>query len=128
MKSIGKLSNHWKVNGTPIYEPSFGLQILHTSISSADSGRTEDGVMHNTWVRQDVVKINFVWKALTGKELQYLINLIQGKEFTLTYYEYGEEHTADVYVAEVNHTYEFDGHYAEEGGIYTNVTASAVEK
>ena len=125
---IGKLSSHWKVNDTPIYEPSFGLQILHTSISSADSGRTEDGYMHNTWVRTNMVKVNFVWKALTGNEVQTLINLMQGKEFTLTYYEFGQEHTAEVYVAEINYNYQYDGSYASQGGLYTDITCSAVEK
>lgn len=125
---IGRLSSHWKVNGTSIYEPSSGLKILHTSISSADSGRTEDGVMHNTWVRQDIVKIDFVWRALTGTELETLIGLMQGKEFTLTYYEFGKTHTAEVYVAEITYEYQFEGAYSSEGGVYYNVSCSAVEK
>ena len=106
---IGKLSNHWKVNGTPIYAPSVGLKILHTSISSADSGRTEDGYMHNTWVRTNLVKINFVWKALTGVEVKHLVNLMQG-------------------VAEIDYAYQYTGQYASEGGLYLDVTCSAVEK
>ena len=124
---IGKLSSRWKVNGTPIYEPSSGLQILHTSISSADSGRTEDGYMHNTWVRRDMVKINFVWRALTGNEVQNLINLMQGKNFTLTYYEFGQTHTAEVYVAEVNYKKQYAAGFASQGGLCTDITASAVE-
>ena len=124
---IGKLSGHWKVNGTPIYEPSSGLQILHTSISSADSGRTEDGYMHNTWVRRDMIKVNFVWRALTGNEVQNLINLMQGKNFTLTYYEFGQTHTAEVYVAEVNYKEQYAAGFASQGGLCTDVTASAVE-
>lgn len=125
---IGRLNNHWKVNSTPIYEPSAGMKILHTSISSADSGRTEDGYMHNTWVRQDIIKIDLAWKALTGDEVAYLISLVQGKEFTLTYYEFGSEHTAEVYVAEVNYNSQFDGRYASEGGLCTDISFSAVEK
>lgn len=125
---IGRLSTHWKVNATPIYEPSPKTTVLHTSISSADSGRTEDGVMHNTWVRTDIVKVNLQWAALTGNELSTLIGLIQGKEFTLTYREFGTDKTADVYVAEVNYTKESDGLYASEGGLCTNITAAAVEK
>ena len=82
---IGRLSSKWKVGNTAIYEPSPSTSVLHTSISSADSGRTEDGYMHNTWVRTDIVKVNMVWKYLTGKEVEVLIGLMQGKEFTLTY-------------------------------------------
>lgn len=125
--SIGKLSSHWKVNGTAIYEPATDTHILHTSISSADSGRTEDGYMHNTWVRTDMVKVNMVWKALTGQEVQNLVTLMQGKEFTLTFYEFGTERTAEVYVAEVNYDKHTDALYTEEGGICINVSANAVE-
>ena len=125
--SIGKLSSHWKVNGTAIYEPAPDTHIMHTSISSADSGRTEDGYMHNTWVRTDMVKVNMVWKALTGMEVQNLVTLMQGKEFTLTFYEFGTERTAEVYVAEVNYDKHTDALYTEEGGICINVSANAVE-
>jgi len=125
---IGRLSNHWKVNSTPFYEPSPKTTVLHTSISSADSGRTEDGYMHNTWVRQDIVKVNLQWTYLTGNEVANLISLMQGKEFTLTYREFGTDKTAEVYVAEVNYTKEYDGLYDSEGGLCTNITAAAVEK
>ena len=124
---IGKLSSRWKVNGTPIYEPSSGLQILHTSISSADSGRTEDGYMHNTWVRRDMVKISLSWRALTGNEVRNLINLMQGKNFTLTYYELGQTHTAQVYVAEVNYKDQGSTVFASQGGLCTDISANAVE-
>lgn len=124
---IGRLSSKWKVGNTAIYEPSPSTSVLHTSISSADSGRTEDGYMHNTWVRTDIVKVNMVWKYLTGKEVEVLIGLMQGKEFTLTYEEYGTTKTASVYVAEVTYTRLYDAGYADDGGIYENVTASAVE-
>jgi hypothetical protein len=124
---IGRLSDNWKVGNTKIYEPSPSTSVLHTSISSADSGRTEDGYMHNTWVRTDIIKVNMVWKYLTGKEVEVLIGLMQGKEFTLTYEEYGTTHTADVYVAEVTYSRLYDAGYDGEGGIYENVTASAVE-
>ena len=123
---IGKLSSRWKVNGTPIYEPSSGIQILHTSISSADSGRTEDGYMHIEWVRRDIVKINFVWRALTGNEVRNLISLMQGKIFTLTYYELGQTHTARVYVAEINYKDQGSTVFASQGGLCTDITANAV--
>ena len=125
--SIGVLSDRWAVNGTPIYEPSPGTHILHTSISSADSGRTENGRMHNTWVIQNLVKVNMVWSCLTGNEVAYLVNLMQGQEFTLTYYEYGATHTAYVYVAEINYDMDADGHFANEGGLCTNIAINAIE-
>lgn len=125
---IGKLSNSWKVNGTPIYAPATPCQVLHSSISSADSGRTEDGVMHNSWVRSDVVKVFMKWAALTGNEVKTLITLMQGKDFTLTYEEFGETHVADVYVAEVNYSIKSSALFASEGGLCVDISANAVEK
>ena len=125
---IGRLSNSWKVNGTPIYVPVTPCQVLHSSISSADSGRTEDGVMHNSWVRSDVVKVFMKWAALTGNEVKTLITLMQGKDFTLTYEEFGETHVADVYVAEVNYSIKSSVLFASEGGLCVDISANAVEK
>lgn len=125
--SIGVLSSRWAVDGTPIYEPSPGTHVLHTSISSADSGRTEDGYMHNTWVRTNMIKVNMLWNYLTGNEVALLVSLMQGKEFTLTYYENGTTNEADVYVAEVNYDMQADGAYYNEGGLCSNVTIHAIE-
>lgn len=125
---IGVVSSHWKVNGTAIYEPAADIKAQRNSVASEDSGRTEDGYMHITWVRPDVVKISMVWKALTGNELQTLINLIQGKEFTLTYREFGTDKTANVYVAEVNYTCKSQKLFSSEGGLYVDISANAIEK
>lgn len=125
---IGRTHEHWKVGSTPIYVPSADTQILHSSISSADTGRTEDGVMHNVWVRSDVIKISMKWKALTGNEVKTLINLMQGKEFVLTFEEFGTAYTANVYVAEVNYTKKSDRLFASEGGLCVDISANAVEK
>ena len=125
---IGKLSSHWKVNETAIYEPSAEPKILHSSITSADTGRTEDGYMHIGWVVPDIVKITVTWKALTGLEVKQLVTLMQGKEFTLTYVEFGEEKTADVYVSEINYTPKSNSLFSSEGGLCTDITISMIEK
>ena len=125
---IGRLSNHWKVNGAKMYEPGFGTKVLHSSVSSADTGRTEDGHMHNTWVIPDLIKVSFLWKALTGSEVQTLIRQVQGRDFTLTYWEFGAEHTAEVYVSEVNYTPASSSLFASEGGLCTDISFNAIEK
>ena len=125
--SIGILSDVWAVDGTPIYEPTMNLPMLHTSISSDDSGRTEDGVMHNTWVRPDMIKASMVWQYLTGQEVELLVSLMQGKEFTLRYKEFGKVKSAYVYVAEINYTMMVDAGYADEGGVCTGISANAVQ-
>lgn len=124
---IGVLSENWKVGNQRICEPHPDTNVLHTSISSADSGRMENGYMHNTWVRTDIVKVNMVWKYLTGHEVQTLIDLMQGKEFTLTFEDNGYVKTAEVYVAEVTYTKLPVAGYGAYGGLCSNIQASAVE-
>lgn len=125
---IGKMSGgEWAVNGTPIYIPAPNTQIDHESIQSADTGRTEDGMMHIDWVRTNMVKVNMTWSHLTGKEVAYLEQLMQGKEFTLTYFDKGSRHTASVYVSKVTYKKVTDALYASEGGLYSDIAINAIE-
>lgn len=125
---IGVLSNgRWAVDGTSIYTPGTETQITHESIQSDDTGRTEDGVMHIDWVRRNMVKVFMQWKYLTGDEVAFLEGLIQGKEFTLTYYDKGSTRTANVYVSNMTYTKVTDAKYSSEGGLYSDITANAIE-
>lgn len=125
--AIGIIDDRWAVDGTPIYTPSSSTQISHESIQSSDTGRTEDGVMHIDWVRTNVVKVNMQWDYLTGDEVEHLENLMQGREFTLTYFDKGLKCTASVYVSNMSYTKKSDALYVNEGGLYTNITANAIE-
>lgn len=120
-------TGHWGVNGTPIYIPSYNMQIDHESIQGSDSGRTEDGYMHIDWVRTNLVKVFLKWQYLTGREVEYLENLMQGKEFTLTYFDKGSVHTAKVYCTKLSYTKYSDALYVSEGGLYSNISADAIE-
>lgn len=127
--SIGTMDTQgrWAVNGTPIYVPAPGTKVSHESIQSSDTGRTEDGVMHIDWVRTNMVKVSMSWKYLTGNEVAYLENLMQGKEFTLTYFDKGGSHQANVYVSTLNYQKEADDMYENEGGLYSSISANAIE-
>lgn len=127
--SIGVLAQNgeWAVDGTPIYVPAPNTQVSHESIQSADTGRTEDGVMHIDWVRTNMVKVSMVWKYLTGNEVATLESLMQGKEFTLSYLDKGSVHTASVYVSNLSYKKVTDAKYTGEGGLYRDITANAIE-
>jgi len=127
--SIGVLAQNggWAVDGTAIYVPSPNTSVSHESIQSADTGRTEDGVMHIDWVRTNMVKVSMAWKYLTGSEVAYLENLMQGKEFTLSYYDKGSVHTASVYVSNLSYKKVTDAMYTGEGGLYQDIAANAIE-
>lgn len=149
--AIAKLDDgtHWAIsyNGStwlPIYVPAPNITIEHTNVASADSGRTEDGTMHITWVRRDVRKVNLTYNAISGYEKAVMEALMQGKEF---WFRYLDPHTDSVTysngaysftAASVESFYGYTGeskyqeyssvHRANEGGIYTNFSINVIEK
>ena len=117
-------AGEWKVNDKPLYIPSAGIRVEHTNLAGASSGRTEDGVMHIDWVRRDIRKVNLQWKVLTGTELNYILDLMQGKEFTLTFKDRGIVQTMSAYSAESSYTY-YSAALGED--IYTDISINAIE-
>lgn len=126
--AIAKLdtAGHWMVNSSHIYIPAPNIKIEHTNVASADSGRTEDGVMHINWVRTDVRKVNLLYNAISGDEKDYMMGLMQGKEFTFTYWDNGAK-TFQGYCGESNYEEYSSVHHANEGGIYTNFSINVIE-
>lgn len=114
----------WKVNNSPLYVPSAGITVEHTNLAGSSSGRTEDGVMHIEWIRRDIRKVNLQWKVLTASELDYVLGLMQGKEFTLTFKDRGKVQTMSAYSSESSYTY-----YSAALGqdIYTDISINAIE-
>ena len=114
----------WKVNDKALYVPSAGIQVSHTNLAGSSSGRTEDGIMHIDWIRQDIRKVHLQWKVLTGTELEYIMGLMQGKEFTLTFKDRGKVQTMNAYSSESSYTY-YSAALGED--IYTDVSINAIE-
>ena len=114
----------WKVNDSPLYVPSAGIQVSHTNLAGSSSGRTEDGVMHVDWIRRDIRKVNLQWKVLTASELDYVMGLMQGQEFTLTFRDRGKVQTMNAYSSESSYNY-YSAALGED--IYTDVSINAIE-
>ncbi len=114
----------WKVNDSPLYVPSAGIQVSHTNLAGSSSGRTEDGIMHIDWIRRDIRKVHLQWKVLTGTELEYILGLMQGKEFTLTFKDRGRIQTMQAYSGESSYVY-YSAALGED--IYTDVSINAIE-
>ena len=114
----------WKVGNSPLYVPSAGIQVEHTNLAGSSSGRTEDGVMHIDWIRRDIRKVNLRWKVLTASELSYILGLMQGKEFVLTFKDRGAVQTMNAYSSESSYTY-YSAALGED--IYTDVSINAIE-
>ena len=117
-------AGEWKVNSSPLYIPSAGIKVEHSNLAGSSSGRTEDGVMHIDWVRRDIRKVNLQWKVLTASELDYILGLMQGKEFTLTFKDRGKVQTMSAYSSESSYTY-YSAALGED--IYTDVSINAIE-
>lgn len=124
---IGKKDGRWKVNGHSIPQPQ-SVDIEHTNVASEDSGRAENGVMKITWVRRDVKKIKMKWSALTGNEVHEILNLMQGKEYTFTYWDAGSK-SINAYTGDSDyHIYSYNPKlYGNQGGLYTDFSIDAVE-
>lgn len=123
----GTLTPLYKVGDSQLYAPSKAKpQINHDNIVTPDSGRAEDGYMHIHWVRRDVKQITLTWDKLTGNEMLYLRNLLQGQEFTLTYWDGGVK-TMEAYCGKFSEQLDNVRQYASEGGVYRNIQATITE-
>lgn len=127
MASIGSIDGKWQVNGINIPQPQ-SVSIEHTNVASEDSGRAEDGIMKITWVRTDVRKVSMKWNALTGNEVAFIRNLMQGKEYVFTYWDGGTQ-TMNAYTGDSDYDiYSYNSRlYGDDGGLYTNFSIDAVE-
>jgi hypothetical protein len=80
--------------------------------------------MYIDWVRHDIRKVNLQWKVLTGTELNYILDLMQGKEFSLTFKDRGIVQSMKAYSSESSYTY-YSAALGED--IYTDVSINAIE-
>lgn len=122
---ICKKSNYWAVDRVDIYTPS-SVEITNDNIVSSDSGRTESGHMHITWVRSTVRTIKITYEWITGAEVDFLHSLMQGKEFSFTYYDNGIK-TMSAYAGKDSYTQCNLAAYASEGGLYKGYTITIIE-
>ena len=125
--TINKLDTqgYWAVNGTPIYVPASPCKVEHSNVTASSTGRDESGYMHIGWLRRDVRKVFLEWKYMTASELAYIMNLMQGKEFTFTFRDQGATKTMNAYVGECS--YEFYS-YAGADELYQNMSINVIEK
>lgn len=117
-------AGEWMIDNNHLYIPSAGIKIERSNLAGSSSGRTEDGVMHIDWIRRDIRKVCLQWSVLTASELDYILGLMQGKEFTLTFKDRGTVQTMSAYSSESSYTY-YSAALGED--IYTDVSINAIE-
>jgi hypothetical protein len=121
-----KLSTVWKINGQAIYTPDVDTKVEIESLVGESSGRTDDGIMHIDWIRTQIRKVYIKYSAMTKEEMAFMLNLVQGKEYTLTYEDpilgvntincYTSNSSAELYSAVLHN------------GLWRNVTFNCIEK
>ena len=115
------------MDGTPIYVPSAsGVSFENDNIVSPDSGRVESGKMHITWIRRTQRKIELTYERLTGAEKDLMHNLMQGREFTFTYFDNGIK-VIQAYAGKDSYTQKNLGVHQSEGGLYENYKINVIE-
>ena len=125
--TINKLDTdgYWMVGNSHIYIPSTPCKIERSNVVGEGSGRDETGVMHIDWVRRDVRKINLHYNVITGDELYYMQNLMQGQEFTFTFLQDKQVQTINAYVGESSYE---SYSYALGDKIYRDYEIHVIEK
>lgn len=78
--------------------------------------------MHIDWVRRDLRKVSLKYSAMTSDELNTIIGLTQGKEFTFTFPDRGQVVTMNAYVGEAKYTY-----YSSALDMYTGIQINVIE-
>lgn len=118
-------NGYWAVDGTPIYVPT-SVTIENDNIVSPDSGRVESGLMYITWVRPTVRKIKLTFERITGAEVAFMHGLMQGKEFSFTYYDNGIK-SMSAYAGKDSYTQSDLSVYTNSGGLYKDFSIDIIE-
>lgn len=119
-------NGYWDVDGKAIYVPT-SVVIENDNIVSSDSGRVESGKMYINWVRRTVRKVKLIYEKITGLEVAYMHNLMQGREFTFHYFDAGAVQEMAAYAGKDSYTQSNLSVYPDEGGLYRDFTIDIIE-
>lgn len=93
------LSNkgNFKINDTEFAAQD--IKVDYKSLTSDDSGKTDDGVMHIYWVFRKTREIAISLPPSSGAEVSNLLSRVQGQVYNLTYFDplENEERTLQCY-------------------------------
>lgn len=118
---------YWMVGSQHIYIPSTPCSVEHSNVTAPATGRDENGDMHIFWLRRDVRKVLLTYNAITASELAYMMNLMQGSEFTFKFFDQGMVKIISGYVGESKYDfYSYSSVYNEP--VYINFKINVIEK
>ena len=102
------------------------LKVNFESLSSENSGRTLDGVMHIYWVFNKIRKLEIEMAPMTAAQVAALLSRVQGKIYNITYFDPidNAERTTQVYTSNSS-TDVYSG--IIRNGLYQGVQFNAIE-
>lgn len=72
--------------GTKEWSPK-SLKFTYDSLATSNSGRSDDGTMHITWVRQNIRKLEIEMPPMKASDLDDLLTAVSGKTYTMIFYD-----------------------------------------
>lgn len=114
------------IDGQEFAAKQDGIKQTNESLATEDSGRTDDGIMHIYWVRDNIRKWEIEMPPLNSEEASRVLSLVQGKIYDITIYDVkaGEEVTVKVYTSNTSSNCYSGVLY---NGLYQGIRFSAIE-
>ena len=111
--------------GTAEYKPK-SLKFTYDSLATANSGRSDNGTMNITWVRQNIRKLEIEMPPMTASALATLLTAVAGQKYNMTFYDpkSGVEATVQMYTSNTQGSC-YSG--VLHNGLYEGVQFSAIE-
>ena len=111
--------------GSTEYKPK-SLKITYDSLATSKSGRSDNGTMNITWVRQNIRKLEIEMPPITATDLAALLTAVSGKKYNMTFYDprTGAEATVQMYTSNTQGECYSGVLY---NGLYQGVQFSAIE-
>lgn len=115
---------NFKVGSTE-YKPK-SLKVTYDSLATAKSGRSDDGTMVISWVRQNIRKVEIEMPPMTMAKTAQILNAVSGKKYNITIHDpkSNTENTFQVYTSNSQGEC-YSG--VLHNGMYTGVQFSAIE-
>lgn len=120
----------WKVGDNFIYIPDPNTKYEHTNVADEDSGRDAKGVMNIGWIRRDVRKVYINYSTMSESELEYMFDLLQGKEFSFTFPDRtnNRDTIQKAYCAQSSYEMYMENYRGTGEAVYSNVSFNIIEK
>lgn len=107
------------------YKPK-SIKLSFESLASEDSGRTEDGVMHISWIKQKLRKWEIEMPPCTSSQASSILSKVQGQTYYITIFDASTNSEVTVHVYTSTSSGEcYSG--VLMNGLYTGITFNAIE-